>query len=321
YALQEAAVKARRLPCVLILLIVAACNRDPKVERDRYFKDAQRYLAAGRYSEAAIQFRNALAADEGHIPSYFGLAEVLKKTGDDEGPINAYRKVVNLDSTNIPARLEVGRYLLRVAASNPELFKTVQLIAREIIALEPSNIEGHVLLGNAYSGLGETDESIKELDAAVSQDPEHLEATISLAAAYLRAKNQVEAERLFRLALDQHPQSIEALLAAATFFAGTQRFDEAEARFRKAFELAPDDARCLFGLALLYSSTNRLNEAVRVFTEAIRRKPDAREAYWGLANLYFTPVLLMPRRSNRTRSSVVPAERRPAVATRTHTIP
>src|SRR5262245_25784328 len=122
----------RTLKVLLLCVVLAGCSKEAR--RDRYFNQAQKYLSDGKFSEAAIQFRNALQLDNNHIPSYFGIADVFKKTGDEDAAIGIYQKIVSLDSTNIKARLEVGRYLLNAATQNPQIFKTVELIAREVLA-------------------------------------------------------------------------------------------------------------------------------------------------------------------------------------------
>jgi len=275
-----------RLFVLLTILLAVGC-RSPQSKRDKFFGNAERYLKEGRYSEATIEFRNALQIDGSHIPSYFGLAQIFKETGDDASAIAAYRKIVSLDAANIPARLEAGRYFLGAGGKNPDLFKEAETIALEIVTLQSSNIEAQILLANAHAGEGKLDKAINELETVASQNPANLQAAISLGEVRLQAKNPEEAERIFKSVLEKHPDSAEAFLAMATFLTGARRSGEAEPYLKKAFDLSPADPKSLYGLTSLYVSSKRVDEAENVFKEAIRRKPDEREPRWALANFYF----------------------------------
>ena len=49
--------------CALLLLLLAACNSDPKAAGKRYVANGNRYFARGQYKEASILYRRALAKD------------------------------------------------------------------------------------------------------------------------------------------------------------------------------------------------------------------------------------------------------------------
>ena len=44
--------------CALLSLL-AGCNRDPNVKKQKYLESGKAYYEKGRYREAAIQFQNA----------------------------------------------------------------------------------------------------------------------------------------------------------------------------------------------------------------------------------------------------------------------
>ncbi len=271
---------------VVAFSLLAGCSRDPKVARDKYFNSAQQYLKDGRYEEAAIQFRNALQKDNGHIPSYLGMAKAFQQMGNHQNAVGVYQQVLKLDGSNVEARLRLGQYLLASALRDPELFKKAQQEAEAIVKVEPSNVEAHLLLGNAYAGQNDADKSLQEIEKAVALDPGNQDASINLGAALMRNKDTARAEKTFRDVLDKNPNSTKAHLAMATFLAANQRLPEAEAQFRKAFDLAPAEPICLYALVSFYMSAKRTVEAENVFKEAIAKKPDALEPRWGLAGFY-----------------------------------
>src|SRR5688572_5548281 len=135
---------------VLIAVILIAGCSDPISKRDSFFKSAEEYLAAGRYEEAVIQFRNALQIDNGHVASYLGLGKVFQQTGDPQQAVTAFQQVLKLDDKNIDARLQLGQYLLATGNSNAERYGQAREMAEEILKLDSSNIDARILLGNAY---------------------------------------------------------------------------------------------------------------------------------------------------------------------------
>ena len=141
---------------IFIFLLAKPCSPAakaiPKAQRDKYFASAEKYLKDSRYEEASIEFRNALRFDKGHVPSLLGIAKAFQQMGDHQNAIGAFQQVIKLDGKNVEARLKLGDYMIAAGLKNPDVFKQAQQMAEEILKVEPSNVEGHILLGNAYSG-------------------------------------------------------------------------------------------------------------------------------------------------------------------------
>lgn len=271
---------------ILALSFLAGCKKDPRAARDKFYASGQKYLDNKKYEEAAIEFRNALRVDKGHIPSILGIAKAFRQMGDAQNAIAAYQQIIKLDGKNVEARIQLGQFLIAGGMSNPELFKRAQTMAEEILKIDPANVEGHILLGNAYAGQKDVDKSIAELEKALSLDPVNMNGMLNLGMAQLRKSDVTQAEATFKKALQKYPDTKQPYLALATFYLATKRFPEAEANFKKAFDLAPADPQCLYTLVGFYMSAKRQDDAEKVFKEAIARKPKEREPWWGLADFY-----------------------------------
>jgi tetratricopeptide (TPR) repeat protein len=277
---------------LLTCIALSGCSKDPKAQRDKYYVSGQKYLEEKRYEEAAIEFRNALRIDKDHVPTYLGIAKAFQQMSDHQNAIAAYQQVAKLDSNNIEAKLRLGEYLLAASISRPDLFKQAQQMAEEVLKLQPSNVDGMILLGNAYSGQNEIDKSIQHLEKALLLDPGNLKATMNLAAAHFKKNDIDKAEATFREALQKHPKAIEPHLAIAAFYAATRRLQETEIYLKKAFDLAPADPRCISSLVSFYMSANKPSEAEGVFRSAINRNPKEIIPRLGLANFYLKQGLV-----------------------------
>jgi Tfp pilus assembly protein PilF len=276
----------KKVLVIVLLALMAGCSKDPKVQRDKYSASGQKYLTAKKYEEAAIEFRNALRIDKAHIPSLLGIAKAFQQTGNHQDAIAVYQQVIKLDGKNVPARLQLGEYMILGGAQKPDFFKQAQLMAEEALKVEPSNVEALILLANAYSGQNDIDKAMPMYEKALSLDPRNLKATLNMAAAQFRKKDTQAAEATFNKALQQHPEDIQPHMGIAAFYSATQRPQETENHLRKAFDLAPADTRSLYALAAFYLSANKPAEAERVFKDAIARKPREREPRWGLSSFY-----------------------------------
>jgi Tfp pilus assembly protein PilF len=271
---------------IVLLALMVGCSKDPKVQRDKYFVSAQKYLDAKKYEDASIEFRNAIRLDKGHIPSYLGIAKAFQQMGNHQDAIATYQEVLKLDGKNVKAKLSLGEYLITGGINESRLFKQAQLVAEDALKIEPENGEALILLGNAYSGQNDIDKALPLYEKALSLDPNNLKAMLNLAAVQLRKKDMPLAEATFKKALLLHANDIQSHLAIAAFYSVTQRPLEAEAYLKKAFDLAPADSRCLYSLANFYLSTKRIVEAENVYKEAMARKPREREPRWGMAGFY-----------------------------------
>src|SRR4051794_9841498 len=58
----------------LVLCILAACNRDPNVAKQRYLENGNKYYDKGKYKEALIMYRNALKRDLKFGEAYYRAA-------------------------------------------------------------------------------------------------------------------------------------------------------------------------------------------------------------------------------------------------------
>lgn len=66
---------------VLILsLFASACSKDPAVAKKEYFEKGNQYFEQQKYSEATIEYRNAIQQDPQYGEARLKLAETYIKT-------------------------------------------------------------------------------------------------------------------------------------------------------------------------------------------------------------------------------------------------
>ncbi|MEJ7812514.1 MAG: hypothetical protein WKG32_19035, partial [Gemmatimonadaceae bacterium] len=237
---------------------------------DLYLKGRYYWLARGRANviRSIAYYRQAVARDPRFARAHAGLAmayEVLSVWSPD--PTDSATALVEasaqrafaLDSTLADAQLALGLALERQMRS-----RDAQARYRAALALEPSNVFGHHVLGASLLAVGHTDEALAELRRATQLDPLAKSAGSLFAHALFTARRFPEAEAASRrvLALDStYLLSISALGLVQAF--GGQP-DSAVRTLERGTRWHPDNLRLRPALLFVYAAAGRWADAERV---------------------------------------------------------
>jgi tetratricopeptide (TPR) repeat protein len=141
-----------------------------------------------------------------------------------------------------------------------EEFGEAERVAREALALDPSNVVANAVLGNAMAVLGANTGDAAKLTAAM------------------------EFIRKALLGDSRQPLAHNAL---GLTLASEARYREAEAELQKAISLDPQLWAAHANLAYVFQRQKRLDRAERSYREAIRLQPDGAFAYNNLSTVLF----------------------------------
>ena len=274
------------LAIFLVGLLLMSCQGDPQVQRDEFYQSAQRHLQEDSYPEAEIQFRNTLKLDDTFLPAHLGLAKMYQKLSAHQNAISEFQRVLELDSSNREAKLEMGKYFLLSGQQGDENYSEARKLAEELLDSDPSDFEARILLGNAYAGLNDLERSVDEMKMVLEQDPSNLGAQLNLGSLQMGLHDTPKAEETFLEALGKHPESVAVHGALGNFYTFTRDFKKAEHHFNQALELGKENSTALYSLVRFHLITERPEKAEEVLKEAIQAHPDWREPKWGLANFY-----------------------------------
>ena len=70
---------------LLLLFLLSSCSGAPHARKQKYFQTGQRYFEKGKYSEAAIEFMNAIKVDPNYADAHHQLAESYLRLQKPEG--------------------------------------------------------------------------------------------------------------------------------------------------------------------------------------------------------------------------------------------
>lgn len=175
-------------------------------ERAR-LESGKRAYNAGRFAEAAEEFRGALKARPESVEARINLAATLARQGDTQGAITELREAVVLAPANATARFNLG-LLLAAGGASAEAIDHL----KAAVAARPQDAEAHRELARLLRDAGRSEEALKEYGTAVEIAPADEAARLGRAETLVRTGKYKEARDLLEEDFKALPQS--GLLAA-----------------------------------------------------------------------------------------------------------
>ena len=169
---------------------------------------------AGRYQDAAQEFRRALAVRPESVEARVDLGSVLFRMGDRSGAMEQFREALRLDPGNVTAHFNLGA-LLAEGSERDEARAHLEAA----VAGRPDDAEARRLLARALRDDGRLPEALAQYRRAVELAPGDEAARLGEAETLVRLGRYGEARRRLDEALGQMPGSGLLSHAAARLLA------------------------------------------------------------------------------------------------------
>ncbi len=275
------------LLCVLLaaVLSLSGCSNPEKAKAEHVSK-GEAYLKENKYQEASLEFRNAIQIDEGLAAAHWGLARAFEGLLRFPEMFQELEKTIQLDANNLEARNKLGNYYVAGSKGRPDAIARAEKLAQEVLAKDPKNIEGHILMGSILFAQNQKDKAFAELNHAIELDPNRVESYLSMARFYIVTGEHTKAEDLFKKAIAINPNAPLAHTEYGKYLVQANRPQEAEAELRKAVEVAPTDRTARFVLASFYYVNKQFDKAEAEYKSLASLEPDKPESQSMLADFY-----------------------------------
>ncbi len=242
--------------CVSVLivgaLVVAGCSWSPEARKQRFLESGDAYFRDGKFSEAAIQYRNAVQIDARFGAARLGLARSHEKLGDRRRALAEYVRAADLLPDDRAAQVTAGNYLL-----SARRFDEAKARADAVLAVESKNVEAQVLLGNSLAGLRNIDQAISEIEEAIKIDPLRGATYANLGALEMGRGRADAAERAFKRTVELEPKWVSGHLALANHYWASGKTADAEQALRTALALEPTNPVTNRAMAVFYVAMNK----------------------------------------------------------------
>lgn len=309
------------LVCLVFAAVIALSGcTNPEKTKAEHIRRGEAFLKDEKFQEASLEFRNAIQIDENSAPAHWGLARAYEGLLRLPEMHEELRKTITLDASNLDARNKLGNYYLIAARGKSEYIGEAERLAKEVLAKDPNNIEGHILLGSVLFAQNQKDKAFDELNTAIQLDPNRVESYLSMAKFYVATKDVAKAEELFHKAISINSNSAIAHTEFGKFLIQIQRGQEGEAELVKAVEVGPTDRQARFVLASyyyvnkkmdkaeeaykaladldkdkpqgpvvladFYSAINRYDDAIKIYQEVLAKSPDFMQGRYRLGEIF-----------------------------------
>ncbi|MGA8270965.1 MAG: tetratricopeptide repeat protein, partial [Candidatus Sulfotelmatobacter sp.] len=276
----------------VITALFTGCSRDPNVRKQKYLESGDRYFDKAKYSEAAIQYANALQLDSRFAQAHYKLGETYLKLGDGNRAVQELSRAVDLAPDNYRAHIDLADLWIvgshnRDGSVNDEYLKQARIELDLLHEKQPQNPEVFQAWADYYAAQNNLPAALQEMQKAIAANPNRSESYLDLALLQLRSSLPDQAEANFKKAAQLGSTAVNAQLALGSFYETRSRIPEAEQQFKHAIDVAPKNPAPREALVRLYMAEGRKNEAEAVLKQAKSDLSDSPEGYRLLGDFYF----------------------------------
>jgi tetratricopeptide (TPR) repeat protein len=242
--------------------------------------EANALARAGRLSEAAAGYLDALALRPDFVEAHANLSELLWEQGRKDQAAASCARALAIQPDFAPAHQTLAK--IQFAQGQ---FDEAALHARRAVAINPEFAEAYNTLGNALMKLSRLGEALASFHRAITLKPNFAEAHMNRAGA-LRSIGQLDAAAAgYRRVLELKPQFAPAHTELATVLRLQRSHAESEHHARRAVGLDPKSTAPLAVLAELRADAGQFAQAEQWHRRIISMDENALDSWAALARL------------------------------------
>jgi tetratricopeptide (TPR) repeat protein len=298
---------------LLLALVLVSCRSNPTVAKNRYLESGNKYFQRGRYSEALIQYQNAIKIDPRFGPAYSKLAQTYLKVKpqNGSGAYRAFLRAIELLKDNQAyqdeykqALIKVSQILLTAASSDKtnrqQYLEEAGKHSDELLKRDPNSFEAHALQGdlNAVRAQVELEglipsNAVPLLDAAMQDyrqaeaiKPGEISLTYSIGQVLEKQKHYEEAAQYYRKVIDKDKTSYHGYISLYRLYMIQNRPSDGEQVLKLAIQNNPKSAEYLERLAYHYGAAGRRDDMVNVLQQIKSHANDWASVYQVVGDFY-----------------------------------
>lgn len=267
---------------VSFALLLVGCSRDPNVRKQKYLQTGEHYFENAKYSEAAIEFRDALKIDPNFAEAHYQLARADIQFQDWPHAYSELTRAVELQPENYQAQVELARLL--IMSGNPQAAKDQTDL---LLKKWPNNSQSHFMAANLLAAQNSFPAAIQEVQKAIALDANDSNLYLNLGLMQTRNNQSDAAEASFKKAIELNPKATNARMLLASYYQAHGRMPESEHELQSAIAADPQNPDPRAALARLYVAENRKPDAVNLLRQAKGDFPNTSAGYRMLGDFYF----------------------------------
>jgi tetratricopeptide (TPR) repeat protein len=263
---------------LLASIFLFGCGKSARQYLDR----GNQLFAAGKYDDAAINYRNAIKKSPELGEAHYRLGLALLRKGNASEAFQELRRAVALDPKNNPAKVEFANLCLAGYMRDPKhpaiLYNQAQTMADQLTAAGGNRAEGLRLKGTIALIDNHPGMAIDWFRKALQLKTNNPEAAVGLTQALFRDNQPEEGERTARRTLENHPQFAAAYETLYSYYRAQQSWDKAEELLKLWGAKNPKETAPILRLAAFYYGRKQPDEAEKTMKTLLDRPADFPQA-------------------------------------------
>jgi tetratricopeptide (TPR) repeat protein len=266
-----------------LLVLLAACNTDPKVIARKYVDRGNKYFAQGKNKEASILYRRALNKDPRSPDAWYCLGLVNTKLGALPEARKDFSRAMELNPANQDAVVQLGDldlafYLLDPASGRPYL-ADLKAITERLLKQDARSFHGLRFSGNIALARNDTAAAIQAFEAANQVKPDQPDLVLTLVQTMFAAQQNEAGEKLASRLIETRKAFAPIYDALYIHYLRGNRPELAEQVLEKKIANNPSRGAYLIQLASHYVLVHRPADVLATLarlTSDPKRFPDGR---------------------------------------------
>ncbi len=233
-------------------------------------------FAAGRYSDATLNYLNAIKKNPGSGEAYYQLGLVLLKQNKVPDAYQAFSHAAQLSPKNLRAKIQLANLSLTIYARDSRrpaaLYNQAASIAHELLLPGGNRVEGLRITGALALIDNQPAKAVEVLREAARIAPNNPEVGGSLAEALLRDNQPDEAEKTARHAVEHAPHYDPAYEILYAIYASQQNWEKAEALLKLWGANNPKESNPVLRLAAFYYGRKQPDDGEKTLNSLLGRR-------------------------------------------------
>lgn len=258
--------------CCAGFLCLLGCGKSAT----QYIDRGKQLYAAGRYSDATLNYRNAIKKDPGSGEAYYQLGLALMRQTQLVDAYQAFNHAVQLSPKNLRAKIQLADVSLTIYARDPShpavLYKQAESVATELLAAGGNRLEGLRIQGALALIDNQPAKAVDLLREAVRIAPNNPEVGGRLAEALLRDNQPEEAEKTARRTLEHSPHYDPAYEVLYVIYGSQQNWEKAEALLKLWGANNPKQSNPVLRLAAFYYGRKQPDDGEKTLQSLLDRR-------------------------------------------------
>jgi tetratricopeptide (TPR) repeat protein len=264
-----------------LVFLFTSCNRDPQVQKQKFFNRGLEYLKAGKVNDARLQFLNALRIDPNFAEAASILAEIQFREKNYKQAYSLLLQALHSKPDFVPAHKGLAQ-LYRISGRLPEAQKELELVLDQT----PDDLDTLMNVGTLQALQKKSKDAEGSFNRVLELQPNHVGALMALASIRRDANDLPGAERFLKLALEKNQRSVPVYLALFKFYITTGNSAAMEPLFPQALKDTNNNIQILDAMDGFYEGSNRLSEAETI-VKKIQATHATERAYWGALSDFY----------------------------------